>query len=116
MFTFNWMELGSSKPVHWRGNHYHPTDEERKVRDQKLFVYRYNQGGEKSCWDNSTCPYPSLNSIQERMVTKKYHHDQFRNLGLGDVVMVGKERWRKHVRQLNLVSSIFSPSCLGRAD
>jgi len=44
------------------------------------------------------------------MATKKYRHDGFRDVGLGDAVMVGKERWRKHVKQLDLVSSIFSPS------
>jgi len=34
--------------------------------------------------------------------TSKYHYDQFRELGLGDLVMVGKECWRKHVGTLDL--------------
>jgi len=36
------------------------------------------------------------------METSKYRHDQFRDLGLGDLVMVGKERWRKHVKSLDI--------------
>jgi len=36
------------------------------------------------------------------METGKYRHDQFRELGLGDLVMVGKEQWRKHVRTLDI--------------
>jgi len=35
------------------------------------------------------------------METSKYRHDQFRDLGLGDLVTVGKERWRKHVKSLD---------------
>jgi len=33
---------------------------------------------------------------------RKYRHDTFRELGLGDLVMVGKGRWRKHVGTLDL--------------
>ena len=32
----------------------------------------------------------------------KYQHDQFRELCLGDLVMVGKERWRRHVKGLDI--------------
>jgi len=34
--------------------------------------------------------------------SKRYRHDSFQELGLGDLVMVGKERWRKHVGTLDL--------------
>ena len=67
-----------------------------------MFVYRYNQGGEKTCKDNLSCPYPSFANIRTRIETLKYRHDQFRELGLGDLVMAGKEQWRKHVKGLNL--------------
>jgi len=90
-------ELVSSKPFYRKGNHHHPTDEEQEARDKRLFVYHYNQGGEKTRRDNSSRPYPSLMGIRRRLETDKYRHDQFRELGLGDVVMAGKERWRKHV-------------------
>ena len=96
------MELISSKPLPRRGNHHHPTDEEREARDKRLFVYRYNQGGEKTRRDNSSRPYPSLMGVRRRLETDKYRHNQFRELGLGDVVMAGKERWRKHVRFLDI--------------
>jgi len=95
-------ELISSKPFYRKGNHHHPTDEEREAWDKCLFVYRYNQGGEKACRDNSSCPYPSYTDIRSRIETSKYRHDSFRELGLGDFVMAGKERWRKHVKSLNL--------------
>jgi len=42
--------------------------------------------------------------MRNRFETKKYCHDVFRELGLGDLVMVGKERWRKHVGTLDLDS------------
>jgi len=58
--------------------------------------------GEKNHRDNQTHPYPSLTNIRCRLETSKYHHDQFRELGLGDLVMAGKERWRKHMRTLDL--------------
>jgi len=34
--------------------------------------------------------------------TNKYRHDQFRELGLGDVVMAGKECWSKHIWTLDI--------------
>ena len=102
LFAFDNAELILSKPLHRKGNHHHPTDEEREARDKRLFVYCYNQGGEKTCRDNSSRPYPSYTSIHNQIETSKYCHDQFRELGLGDLVMTGKERWRKHVKSLNL--------------
>jgi len=35
------------------------------------------------------------------MMTSKYRHDGLRDIGLGDAVMVSKERWRKHVNELD---------------
>ena len=102
LFGFDKAELISSKPFGRKGNHHHPSDEERAARDKRLFVYRYNQGGEKSRRDNSSRPYPSCANIRSRMETSKYWHDQFRELGLGDLVMVGKEWWRRHVKGLNI--------------
>jgi len=52
-------ELISSKSLR-RGNHHHPTNEEREAQDKHLFVYCYNQGGEKDRRDNKSRPYPSL--------------------------------------------------------
>jgi len=77
-----------------------------------LFVYQYNQGGEKSCRDNSSRPYPSLANIRNRIETLKYRHNQFRELGLGDLVMAGKEQWRKHVKGLDLEG--FPKAWIGR--
>ena len=94
-------QLVSSKPVYQKGNHHHPTDEEREACDKWLFVYHYNQGGEKERWDNKPRPYPSSTAIK----TSKYHYDQFRDLGLGDLVMVGKEHWRKHVVRATLAQA-----------
>ena len=96
------MELISSKPLYWKGNHHHPTDEEREAQDKRLFVYHYNQGGEKTRRDNLSHPYPSYTNIRHRLETSKYRHNQFRELGLGDFVMAGKERWMKHVKSLDL--------------
>ena len=96
------VELISSKPFHWKGNHHHPTDEGREARDKRLFVYRYNQGGEKTHRDNLSRPYPSLMGIRRWLETDKYRRDQFRELGLGDVVMAGKERLRKHIQTLDI--------------
>jgi len=102
LFSFSNVELISSKPLYWKGNHHHRSEEEREAWDQRLFVYHYNQGGEKNHRDNQTRPYPSLTNICCRLETNKYRHNQFRELGLGDLVMVGKEWWRKHVRTLDL--------------
>jgi len=99
---FGSMELVSTKPFYWKGKHHHPSDEEREARGKRLFVYRYNQGGEKNCQDNQSRPYPSLTNIRHQLETSKYCHDQFRELGLGDLVMVGKEWWRKHMKTLDL--------------
>ena len=68
-----------------------PFVEERNERDKHLFVYCYNQGGEKSRRDNGGKPYPSLQSVRGRFMSSKYHHDGFRDIGLGDAVMTGKE-------------------------
>jgi len=86
--------------------------EEREERDKRLFVYRYNQGHESSRRDNGGKPYPSLQSVRGRMMTSKYRHDGLRDLGLGDAVMVSKERWRKHVNELDLET--FPKSWIGR--
>jgi len=94
-----------------KGGHF-PMAEERKERDKRLFVYRYNQGGESSRRDNGGKPYPSLQSVWGRMMTSKYRHDGLRDLGLGDAVMVSKERWRKHVNELDLET--FPKSWIGR--
>ena len=101
-FDFDDAELISSKPLYWKGNHHHPFEEECEARDKHLFVYRYNQGGEKTRRDNHSRPYPALANIRRWLETSKYRHDQFRELGLGDLVMVGKERWRNHIRTLNI--------------
>ena len=101
-FNFDKAELVSSKPLHQKGNHHHPSDEEHDAWDKRSFVYHYNQGGEKNQRDNQTRPYPSLTNICCWLETSKYRHDQFRELGLGDLVMVGKEWWRKHVRTLDI--------------
>jgi len=89
-----------------------PTSEEREEQDKHLFVYRYNQGGEASRRDNGGKPYPSLQSVRGRILTSKYHHDGLRDLGLGDAVMVSKERWRKHINELDLET--FPKSWVGR--
>jgi len=44
LFAFSDAELILSKPLHRKGNHHHPTDEEWEAQDKRLFVYRYNQG------------------------------------------------------------------------
>jgi len=77
LFVFNNVELILSKPFSRKGNHHHPTDEEREARDKRLFVYCYNQGGEKTCRDNSSCPYPSYTNIRHWLETSKCRHDQF---------------------------------------
>jgi len=77
-------------------------EEEREEQDKHLFVYRYNQGGESSRRDNRGKPYPSLQSVRARMSTSKYQHDGFRDVGLGDTVMVSKEQWRKNLNSLDL--------------
>jgi len=46
------------------------------------------------------------------MMTSKYRHDGLRDLGLGDAVMVSKERWRKHVNELDL--DTFPKSWIGQ--
>jgi len=89
-----------------------PSQEEREEQDKHLFVYRYNQGGESSRRDNGGKPYPSLQSVRGRMITSKYRHDGLRDLGLGDAVMVSKERWRKHINELDLET--FPKSWIGR--
>jgi len=93
-------ELVSSKGQ--QGYHHYPTDKEREAWDKCLFVYHYNQGGEKERRDNKSHPYLSLMAIRCRFETSKYRHDSFRELGLGDLVMTGKERWRTHVGTLDL--------------
>jgi len=82
------------------------------ARDKRLFVYQYNQGGEKTRRDNSSRPYPSCVNICSRMETLKYRHDQFRELGLGDLVMAGKEWWRKHAKGLDIEG--FPKAWIGR--
>ena len=88
---FGRSELILLKPLPRKGNHHHPSDEEQVARDKWLFVYWYNQGGEKTRRDNLSRPYPSCANIRSWMETSKYWHNQFRELGLGDLVMVGKE-------------------------
>ena len=46
------------------------------------------------------------------METTKYRHDQFRELGLGDLVMVGKEWWRRHAKGLDIEG--FPKAWIGR--
>jgi len=112
LFSFDKAKLISSKPFGCKGNHHHPSDEERAACDKRLFVYQYNQGGEKTCRDNSSHPYPSCANIRSRMETSKYRHDQFRELSLRDLVMVGKERWRKHAKGLDIEG--FPKAWIGR--
>jgi len=52
--------------------------------------------------DNQGKLYPSLQSVRGCFVSSKYCHDGFRDIGLGDAVMVSKERWRKHINKLDL--------------
>jgi len=99
-------------PFFKRKKGHFPLLEEREERDKHLFVYRYNQGNESSRRDNGGKPYPSLQSVSGRMMTSKYRHDGLRDLGLGDAVMVSKERWRKHVNELDLET--FPKSWIGR--
>jgi len=99
-------------PFFKRKKGHFPSEEEREARDKRLFVYRYNQGGKSSRRDNGGKPYPSLQSVRGRMMTSKYRHDGLRDLGLGDAVMVSKERWRKHVNELDLET--FPKSWIGR--
>ena len=80
----------------------HPSESEREERDKRLFVYKYNQGGETDRRDNRHKPYPPLTQIRERFSSNKYQFDLFRDIGLGDLVMNGKERWRKHLNGLDL--------------
>ena len=89
-----------------------PTIEERSERDKHLFVYRYNQGHKVSRRDNWSKPYPSLMNVKGRFASRKYVHDGFRDVGLGDLVMTAKERWRKHVNDLDL--STFSKAWVNR--
>ena len=35
-----------------QGRHHYPSDEERAARDERLYIYRYNQAGEKTRRDN----------------------------------------------------------------
>jgi len=99
-------------PFFKRKKGHFPSEEEREARDKRLFVYRYNQGNESSRRDNGGKPYPSLQSVRGRMMTSKYRHDGLKDLGLGDAVMVSKERWRKHVNELDLET--FPKSWIGR--
>jgi len=46
------------------------------------------------------------------MSTSKYRHNGLRDLGLGDAVMVSKERWRKHINELDLET--FPKAWVGR--
>jgi len=69
-------ELVSSKPFPQKGNHHHPTDEEREAQDKQLFVYHYNQGGEKERRDNKFHPYLSLMAICCHFEMSKYYYDQ----------------------------------------
>ena len=85
-----------------RGRHHYPTEEERAARDERLYIYRYNQAGEKTRRDNGSCPYPTLTGMRTQIETSKYRHDSFREIGLGDAVMMGKMQWRKHLSSLNL--------------
>ena len=89
-----------------------PTAEEKEERDKQLFVYRYNQGAEKTRRDNYGKSYPPLTQVRGRFSTSKYWHDGFRDIGLGDAVMGAKERWRKNVNQLDL--DTFPKAWLGR--
>jgi len=89
-----------------------PTLEERNERDKHLFVYRYNQGGEVARRDNRGKPYPSLQTVRGRFLSRKYVHDGFRDIGLGDAVMGAKERWRKHLNDLDLLT--FSKAWINR--
>jgi len=85
-----------------RGCHHYPSEEERAARDEQLYIYRYNQAGEKTRRDNGSRPYPSLTGMKTRIETSKYRYDSFWEIGLGDVVMIGKMRWRKHLSGLDL--------------
>jgi len=100
-------------PFFKRKKGHFPSEEEREERDKHLFVYHYNQGHESSRRDKGGKPYPSLQLVRGRMMTSKYRHDGLRDLGLGDAVMVSKERWRKHVNELDLET--FPKSWIGGA-
>ena len=85
-----------------RGRHHYPTVEERAAQDEQLYVYHFNQARETTQRDNGSRPYPSMTGMRSWIETLKYRHDSFREIGLGDLVMIGKERWRKHLGSLNL--------------
>jgi len=85
-----------------KGNHHRPSEDETKSRDKKLFIYQYNQGKETSRRDNRSKPYPTLVRMWDRIHDRNARNDSFRELGLGDVVMCGKERWRKLVNCLDM--------------
>jgi len=93
-------DLVSSKGK--RGCHHYPTVEERAAWDEWLYVYRFNQAGETTRRDNGSRPFPSMTGMRSQIETSKYRHDSFWEIGLGDLVMIGKERWRKHLGSLNL--------------
>ena len=105
-------DLFTGLPFFKRKKGHFPSLEEREERDKHLFVYRYNQGNKSSRRDNGGKSYLSLQSVRGRMLTSKYRHDGLRDLGLGDAVMVSKERWRKHVNELDLET--FPKSWIGR--
>ena len=90
--------IGSSYPQ--SGRHY--SDVERAERDKHLFIYRFNQGKETVRRDNRAKPYPTLAGIQSCYQTSKYQNESFRDIGLGDLVMTGKEKWRKILSTMEL--------------
>jgi len=85
-----------------RGRHHYPSEEAQAAWDERLYIYRFNQAGEKTWRDNGSHPYPLLTGMRSRIKTSEYRHDSFREIGLGDSVMIGKERWRKHLSSLDL--------------
>jgi len=85
-----------------KGNYHRPSEEEKKARDKNLFIYQYNQKGETSRRGNRSKPYPTLVRVRDRVHDHCAKNDLFRELRLGDVIMAGKERWRKLANSLDL--------------
>jgi len=104
-----------------------PEEEEESVLPKKpltrkeLKTHRGYPRGESQGDSSGRIPLPSFltrmlknifKSVRGRMMTSKYWHDGLRDLGLGDAVMVSKERWRKHINELDLET--FPKSWIGR--
>ena len=71
------------------------TDAERA---SKIWMYNYNQNGEKISRHNRNRPYPPKVEVSRRIMDAAYSREHLREIGLGDFVWAGKLRWRKYHR------------------